>query len=207
MCLNFNAELVLSGAGRFFLKLLVDDNLLLSYGMARVFIFFCGSMNLPVCSAGLSQVRFDRDGESVVKRFLQVQHSSTVILRSLPIGVELPYLIYSQVALQCLVSCTFSVFRSASACVSLAGFLYSRPPTFVTVCSAVHGFSWVVPYFMVGHSGRVGYFVLVGLAFPSLHTVCGLVSLTGLLLRPCSLPLPRFARGIESSFEIFIEVF
>ena len=160
----------MSGAGRFFLKLLVDDNPPpLPMVMARVFIFFSGSMNLPVCSAGLSQVRFDRDGESVLKRFLQVQHSSTVILRSLPIGVELPYLIYSQVALQCLVSCTFSVFRSASACVSLAGFLYSRPPTFVTVCSAVHGFSWVVPYFMVGHSGRVGYFCAgwVGVPVPA----------------------------------------
>ena len=98
VCFNFNAELVLSGAGRFFLKLLVGGNLLLSYGMAH----------------------FDRDGEFVLKRFIQVQHSSTGILWSFPIGVELPYLIYSQVALQCLECCTFSVF-SLRFCLCFSG--------------------------------------------------------------------------------------
>ena len=117
---NFNAELVLSGAGRFFLKVLVSGNLLLSYGMARGFILFCGSMNLPVCSDGLSQAHFDRDGEFVLKRFIQVLHSSTGILWSFPIGVELPYLIYSQVALQCLECCAFFVF-SLRFCLCFSG--------------------------------------------------------------------------------------
>ena len=43
--------------------------------------------------------------------------------------------------------------------------------------------------------------MLVGLAVSTLLIVCGLVSLTGLLLRPCPLPLPQFVRGIGSIFE------
>ena len=63
------------------------------------------------------------------------------------------------------------------------------------------GISWL------GTVAELDIFVLVGLALLSMHTVRGLVSLTGLLLRPCSLPLSRFVRGIESSFELFLEVF
>ena len=70
----------MSGAGRFFLKLLDDGIHSFPFGLARVFPSFCGFMNLPDCSDGLPQVLFDRDGETVLKRFLHVLHSSTVLL-------------------------------------------------------------------------------------------------------------------------------
>ena len=71
----------------------------------------------------------------------------------------------------------------------------------LTASPGMCGISWL------GTVAELDIFVLVGLALLSMHTVRGLVSLTGLLSRPCSLPLSRFARGIESRFELFHEVF
>ena len=45
------------------------------------------------------------------------------------------------------------------------------------------------------------------MAVPTLLIVCWLVSLTGLLLRPCPLPMSQFVRDIGSVFEIlFFEI-
>ena len=107
----------------------------------------------------------------------------------------------------------FSVSRSVSACVSLAGFLYSRPSPFVAVCSVDHGFSCDscrILWFSLGlpfennFLGTVALFVLCWLGWRSrLCSSCvWLVSLTGLLLRPCPLPMSQFVRGIGSVFEI-----
>ena len=54
----------------------------------------------------------------------------------------------------------------------------------------------------MGTVAELFVFVLVGMAVPTLLIVCWLVSLTGLLLRPCPLPMSQFVRGIGSVFEI-----
>ena len=120
----------MSGAGRFFLKLLDDGIRILPFVSARDFLSFSGIVNKPDCSDGLSQVLFDRDGVSVLKRFLHELHSFTVFMSSPSTGVNLPYLIFSQVARHCFVSrtspcldpsqpafsCQFPVLASLTAC-------------------------------------------------------------------------------------------
>ena len=100
----------------------------------------------------------------------------------------------------------FSVSRSVSTCVSLAGFLYSRPSPFAV--SLDHDFSCAVPYFLVSpalpfENSFLGTEAgLVGLR-SRLSSSCGwLVSLTGLLLRLCLSPMSQFVRGIGSAFGI-----
>ena len=120
----------MSGAGRFFLKMLDDGIRTLPFVSGRDFLSFSGIVNKPDFSDGLSQVLFDRDGVSVLKRFLHVLHRVTVFMSSLSTGVNLPYLIFSKVARHCFVSrtspcldpsqpafsCWFPVLASSTAC-------------------------------------------------------------------------------------------
>ena len=137
----------MSGAGRFFLKLLDDGIRILPFVSACDFLSFCGIVNKPDCFDGLSQVLFDRDGVSVLKTFppcvaqLLSFHVVAFDWRELALSLFLagcPAVFRES---------HFSVSRSVSTCVLLLVSCTRVLHRLLRCFSVVHGFSCAAPYF------------------------------------------------------------